>query len=153
MKMERFLDEQIPNLLRYLDDATTAVVGNPEVDAFIGRLEQALEEVEGPRPGVRAWLSGENTFFWCLDQLAILADPRSGYSRSDPWVSHQLADLREMAHRLRARQNLPPGRAVHFTKPFDENDPDWDPLIDGEGGGELDGAAGSALDREEDAAP
>lgn len=134
MKMERFLEEQIPRLLRYLDHATGVVVANPEVDAFVRDLEQALEEVEGPWPGVRAWLPGEDTFFWCLDQLAILADPRSGYSCGDPWVSHQLADLREMAQRLRAGQNLPPGREIHFTVPFDENDPDWDELSDGEPG-------------------
>lgn len=142
MNMERFLEEQIPQLLGYLDDATVAVVGNPEVDAFVCRLEEALEAVEGPRPGVRPWLPGENTFFWCLDQLALLADPHSGYSRSDPWVSHQLADLREMAQRLRARQNLPPGREVHFMQPFDENHPHWDPLLDGEPPGEWDGELG-----------
>jgi len=133
MKMERFLETQVPRLLRYLENADLGVVGNPEVDAFVCDLEQALEEVEGPRPGVRrAWLPGENTFFWCLDQLAILADPRSGYSRSDPWIVHQLGDLREMAQRLRAGQNLPPHREIHFMEPFDENDPEWDPLVDAE---------------------
>lgn len=132
MKMERFLETQVPRLLRYLENADPGVVGNPEVDAFVCDLEEALENVEGPRPGVRAWLPGENTFFWCLDQLAILADPRSGYSGSDPWVGHQLADLREMGQRLRAGQNLPPDREIHFIEPFDENHPDWDPLTDGE---------------------
>lgn len=132
MNMEQFLETQVPRLLRYLEDVDPALIGNPEVDALVCDIEQALGEVEGPRPGVRAWLPGENTFFWCLDQLAILADPRSGYSRSDPWVRHQLGDLREMARRLRAGQNLPPGREVYFTLPFDENDPNWDPLIDDE---------------------
>lgn len=132
MKMERFLDEQIPRLLHYLDNASDALIGNPEVDALVCEVEQALEQVEGPRPGVRPWLPGEETFFWCLDQLAIIADPNSGYSRSDPWACHVVADLGELAPRLRMRQGLPYGRSVHFTMPFDEDDPDWDLIDDGD---------------------
>lgn len=132
MQMQRFLEEQVPRLLRYVEHADEALVGNPEVDAFVCDLEEVLGRVTWPRAGARVWLPGEDTFFWCLDQLGILADPRSGFSRGDPWVACQLGDLRAMAQRLRAGQSLPPGYEIHFTAPFDENDPDWDPLIDGE---------------------
>ncbi|MCC5886843.1 MAG: hypothetical protein JJT88_10455 [Gammaproteobacteria bacterium] len=131
MKMERFLEEQVPRLLHYLDNATPALICNSEVDAFIWEVEEVLEQVEGPRPDLRPWLPGEETFFWCLDQLAIIADPSNGYSRSDPWACNVVADLRELAPRLRYRQDLPYGRSVHFITPFDENHPEWDPVIDG----------------------
>lgn len=126
MNMEQFLAFHAPRLQPYLDAAGPDLVGNPVVDAFVCELEQALEQVEGPRPGARDLLPGEDTFLWCLDQLAIIADPRSGYGRHDPWVRHLLADLKELAPRLRARRGLPPGRQLCFTEHLDDDDMPWD---------------------------
>ncbi len=125
MNMERLLELYRPRLQRYVDQASPELIGNAEVDAFLAQLEADLERVEGPGPYARDLLPGEDTFLWCLDQLAIIADPRSGYGPSDPWACGVLADLRELAPRLRACQPLPPGRELHFMAPFDEDDLDW----------------------------
>ncbi|TVS18111.1 MAG: hypothetical protein EA417_04525 [Gammaproteobacteria bacterium] len=126
MNMKTFLEQYRPQLQRYVDRASPELIGNAELDAFLVRVEAELRQVDEPPPFARKLLPGEDTFFWCLDQLAIIADPASGYSRTDPWACAVVADVAELAPRLRARQPLPPGRVMHFMAPIDENDLDWD---------------------------
>ena len=122
MTLQIFLDRYRARMQKYLDTASTALIGDPELGAFMEKLAREYDAVAPEGPPSRPLLPGEEVFVWAMDQLALVADPHGGLHAQDAYSRKMIADLKEMAPRLRDRQPLPPHCQLHFIGHLDD---DW----------------------------
>ena len=113
MRARAFLERHRGRMIELAGQASPALVGSPEVEAFLKRVHESFEAVED-RPGGRAPLPGEEVFWWCVTILEDLGELPAGAAGQDPYVKLMLDQLRGMAPRLKRREPLPPDHRIYW---------------------------------------
>jgi hypothetical protein len=124
MEPDEFLERFRPRMVAILKDASPALQGNREVQHFLEQVDDAFATVTST-PRTRDYLPGEDVFWWCHMTLYELTDIVRPPLRLDPWIKHQLKELRLMAGRLERGESLPDTHQVHWfdeTEALDETD-------------------------------
>ncbi len=120
MKAQELMDRHRPALLEILSNASPALQGNGEVAAFLNRVLDDEEKID-LMPPKRPMLAGEDTFWWCVEQLLLLGDITR--PANDPYLLMMIDNLKSFAELVRQRQPLPPGYRVEWEdldEPADE---------------------------------
>ena len=136
MDPQTVLDRHRDRMIKILKSVKATSQGSQKLRRFCERVYDDLDQVTDT-PARRDYLPGEEIFLWAHNELLELAEIERPAPATDPYLKDMLARLRDFGGRLERHEPLPPGYAIHWLDDLDDEDVDWDDIID-EGAGERD---------------
>lgn len=122
MEARLFLARHRPRLIEIASSASPALQGDADLTKLLEEIYRDFDTVSD-KPGKRESLPGEDVFWWCVTILEELEEVARPGSKTDPYLSMMIEQLKDMGGRLERNEPLPARFGIHW---FDELDDIWE---------------------------